>query len=103
MATTGEPLSVSGKESVLNRAARVIPGGVNSSVRNCDPRSIVAVKPRGAYFYDIDGKKYIDYQAAFGPSILGHSHPMVTEKVKAGLEDLDPVAVGVSSLEVALA
>src|SRR5205823_2013186 len=52
---------------------------------------------------DIDGNKYVDYQAAYGPTILGHSHPKVTEKVKAALEDLDPVAVGVSPVEVELA
>jgi glutamate-1-semialdehyde 2,1-aminomutase len=103
MATMDRQLSVGEKDSILARAASVIPGGVNSSVRNCDPRSAVPVRAQGAYFYDIDGKRYTDYQGGFGPTILGHSHPKVTERVKATLEDLDTVAVGVSPLEVELA
>jgi glutamate-1-semialdehyde 2,1-aminomutase len=103
MASMNRRLSASEKDSILARADSVIPGGVNSSVRNCDPRSVVPVRAQGAYFYDFDGERYIDYQGGFGPTILGHSYPKVTEKVKATLEDLDTVAVGVSPLEVELA
>ena len=60
-------------------AAKVLmPGGVNSPARAC--RSVGAdptftARARGAYVYDLDGHEYIDLVGAFGPMILGHSHP----------------------------
>jgi glutamate-1-semialdehyde 2,1-aminomutase len=62
------------------RAAKVIPGGVNSPVRSfkhvgVDP--IYFDKAQGAMLYDVDGKSYVDFCLSFGPHILGHSDPAV--------------------------
>lgn len=70
-------------------AKEVIPGGVNSPVRafksvNADP--VFIERGEGPYVYDIDGNKYIDYIASWGPLIMGHAHPQVVESVKRTAE-----------------
>jgi glutamate-1-semialdehyde 2,1-aminomutase len=77
-------------QALFNRAQAVIPGGVNSPVRafkavGGTPRFVQ--RAQGAYFWDANGKKYIDYIGSWGPMILGHGHPGVVEAVqKAVLE-----------------
>ncbi len=83
-------------------ACRYIPGGVNSSLRNIEPH-LIFKKAEGAIIIDADGNEYIDYQAAFGPSILGHAHPLVNKRIKETLEQLDLVGVGTADLEIQLA
>lgn len=71
------------KSSALFAASKeIIPGGVNSPVRSF--RSVGGTPPfiargEGARFYDVDGNSYIDYCLSWGPLILGHAHPEVTE------------------------
>ena len=75
---------------LFERAQRVIPGGVNSPVRafkavGGTPRFIQ--RAQGAYTWDADGARFIDYIGSWGPMILGHGHPEVVEAVqKAALE-----------------
>lgn len=75
---------------LFERAARVIPGGVNSPVRafravGGTPRFIA--RGEGAYIVDAEGKRYVDYIGSWGPMILGHGHPAVLEAVtKAATE-----------------
>jgi glutamate-1-semialdehyde 2,1-aminomutase len=75
---------------LFDRAAKVIPGGVNSPVRafravGGTPRFIS--RAQGAYIWDANGQRYIDYIGSWGPMILGHGHPAVVEAVqKAVLE-----------------
>ncbi len=79
----------SGKKSraMLKRAMESIPGGVNSNFRYWgDEETLVLKKAKGAYIWDQDDKKYIDYRLGFGPVILGHAYESVLEKVKEGLE-----------------
>ncbi|MBI3350855.1 MAG: glutamate-1-semialdehyde 2,1-aminomutase [Burkholderiales bacterium] len=69
---------------LFERAARVIPGGVNSPVRafravGGTPRFIA--RGEGAYIHDAEGKRYVDYIGSWGPMILGHGHPAVLEAV----------------------
>jgi glutamate-1-semialdehyde 2,1-aminomutase len=81
--------SMSGRASSSNaalfeRAQRVIPGGVNSPVRafravGGTPRFIS--RAQGAYLWDAEDKKYIDYIGSWGPMILGHGHPAVLDAV----------------------
>ena len=77
-------------DTLFERARQVIPGGVNSPVRafravGGTPRFVK--RAEGAYFWDANGKKYIDYIGSWGPMILGHSHPAVLEAVqKAALD-----------------
>ncbi len=76
--------------SLFQRAQTVIPGGVNSPVRafkavGGTPRFIE--RAQGAYMWDANGQRYIDYIGSWGPMILGHGHPAVLEAVqKAALE-----------------
>jgi glutamate-1-semialdehyde 2,1-aminomutase len=75
---------------LFERARAVIPGGVNSPVRafkavGGTPRFVK--RAQGAYFWDADDRRYIDYIGSWGPMILGHGHPAVVEAVqKAVLE-----------------
>ena len=69
-------------EALMARAEKVIPGGVNSPVRafkSVGGTPIFFEKGEGAYVYDQDGSKYIDYVGSWGPLILGHAHPKVME------------------------
>ncbi|MBP6304558.1 MAG: glutamate-1-semialdehyde 2,1-aminomutase [Giesbergeria sp.] len=76
--------------ALFRRAQAVIPGGVNSPVRafkavGGTPRFIT--RAQGAYMWDANGQRYIDYIGSWGPMILGHGHPAVLEAVqKAALE-----------------
>ncbi|MFO7171022.1 MAG: glutamate-1-semialdehyde 2,1-aminomutase [Chloroflexota bacterium] len=87
---------------LAERAARVIPGGVNSSNRRL-PWPLAVVSAQGATFTDADGTTYLDYHAAFGPLILGHNHPRVNAAVRDVMERLDIIGAGVTELEVQLA
>ncbi|MDZ4144233.1 MAG: glutamate-1-semialdehyde 2,1-aminomutase [Burkholderiales bacterium] len=75
---------------LFERAKRLIPGGVNSPVRafkavGGTPRFVQ--RAQGAYFWDANGQRYIDYIGSWGPMILGHGHPAVLEAVqKAALD-----------------
>lgn len=71
--------------ALFERAQKLIPGGVNSPVRafkavGGTPRFIQ--RAQGAYFWDADGQRYIDYIGSWGPMILGHGHPAVVEAVQ---------------------
>lgn len=75
------------EKSRLNfqQAKKYIPGGVNSPVRafkavGGDP--IFIRKASGAYLYDVDGNRYLDFIGSWGPAILGHSHPEVVQALK---------------------
>lgn len=72
-------------QALFERAQRTIPGGVNSPVRafrsvGGTPRFIE--RAQGAYFWDAEGKRYIDYIGSWGPMIVGHVHPEVLEAVQ---------------------
>ncbi|PYI56622.1 aspartate aminotransferase family protein [Paenibacillus flagellatus] len=93
---------MSNSAKLHEEAQKYTPGGVHTSIRNVDP-FLVFTKAEGAYIYDADGNKYIDYQAAFGPFILGHNHPYVNGKVIEALGRTDLYGVGCTDLEVELA
>jgi len=74
---------------LFNQAQSVIPGGVNSPVRafkgvGGDP--VFIDRASGAYIWDTDNKRYIDYVGSWGPMILGHAHPEVIKAVKDSAE-----------------
>jgi len=75
--------------AAFEHAKRWIPGGVNSPARafgavGGTPPFIA--RGRGAYLWDIDGNRYIDYVGSWGPMILGHCHPRVVAAVREALE-----------------
>ena len=76
-------------ESLFERAQITNPGGVNSPVRafrsvGGAPRFIERAK--GAYMWDAEGKRYIDYVGSWGPMILGHNHPAVVKAVHEAVD-----------------
>ena len=76
-------------EELFERAQQSIPGGVNSPVRAFKsvggaPRFIRRAK--GAYMWDAEDRRYIDYIGSWGPMILGHNHPAVIEAVHAAVD-----------------
>ena len=86
--TTTAPASRN--DALFDRAKKLIPGGVNSPVRafkavGGTPRFVQ--RAQGAYFWDADGKRYIDYIGSWGPMILGHGHPGVIEAVQKAMMD----------------
>ena len=77
-------------EQLFERAKQLIPGGVNSPVRafravGGTPRFVQ--RAQGAYFWDANDKRYIDYIGSWGPMILGHGHPAVLEAVQKAAMD----------------
>ncbi|MBI5335686.1 MAG: glutamate-1-semialdehyde 2,1-aminomutase [Burkholderiales bacterium] len=76
--------------ALFQRAQQVIPGGVNSPVRafravGGTPRFIT--RAQGAYMWDAQGQRYIDYIGSWGPMILGHGHPAVIEAVQRAVTE----------------
>jgi glutamate-1-semialdehyde 2,1-aminomutase len=92
----------SGSERLLVAACEVIPGGVNSGRRNTASKLCVR-NACGAHFEDIDGRSYIDYHAAYGPIVLGHSHPAVIERVAETIRGQVLFGLGVTEAELELA
>lgn len=88
--------------SLFERAAAVTPGGVNSGTRGLDS-PIVWAQAEGANLYDADGRRYLDFHAAFGPIILGHNHPAVNQAVAQAMTQVDLTGVGTTELEIRLA
>jgi glutamate-1-semialdehyde 2,1-aminomutase len=73
-------------QAMFKRAQAAIPGGVNSNFRYWgDDKTLVLKNAKGAYIWDQDDKKYIDYRLGFGPVILGHANEAVIERIKEGL------------------
>jgi len=75
--------------ALFNEAKNYIPGGVNSPVRafkGVGGEPIYFERGKGAYLYDVDGNKYIDYVGSWGPMILGHSNPSIVDAVRAQLD-----------------
>ena len=67
------------------RAKMLMPGGVNSPVRafkSVGGEPFFAQRASGAYLWDVEGKRYIDYVGSWGPMIAGHAHPSVIEAVQ---------------------
>jgi glutamate-1-semialdehyde 2,1-aminomutase len=72
-------------EQLFAEAQRYIPGGVNSPVRAfraVGGTPVFFERGEGAYLFDADGKRYIDYVGSWGPLILGHAHPQVVRAVQ---------------------
>jgi glutamate-1-semialdehyde 2,1-aminomutase len=75
--------------SIFQRAKELMPGGVNSPARAFGAvggEPIVFERAEGAYLYDVDGNRYIDYIGSWGPMILGHGHPRVREAIHRAVD-----------------
>lgn len=77
-------------KTLFDRAQQSIPGGVNSPVRafkSVGGTPVFIQKAKGAYLYDVDGNKYIDYIASWGPMILGHAYEPVIKAIQQKAEN----------------
>lgn len=97
---------MSRSSELFAQAQHSIPGGVNSPVRafagvGGDP--IFFERANGAYMFDVDGQRYIDYVGSWGPMILGHNHPAIRdaaiEAAERGLSFGTPTAIEVQMAE----
>src|SRR5690606_18659873 len=71
--------------ALYEEALKHIVGGVNSPSRSFQAvgggAPVFMTRAKGAYFWDVDGNRYIDYLAAYGPIITGHAHPHIVEAI----------------------
>ncbi len=77
-------MNINNSTSLFERAQKSIPGGVNSPVRafkSVGGTPVFIKEAKGAYLYDEDGNKYIDYINSWGPMIMGHAYPPVVEAI----------------------
>ncbi|QDZ97754.1 glutamate-1-semialdehyde 2,1-aminomutase [Lysinibacillus fusiformis] len=78
-------------EAVHAEALQHIVGGVNSPSRSYKAvgggSPVAMVRGKGAYFWDVDGNRYIDYLAAYGPIVTGHGHPHIAKAITHAAEN----------------
>lgn len=77
-------------EELFERAGKLMPGGVNSPVRAfraVGRTPFFVERAKGAYLFDADGSRYLDYVCSWGPGILGHAVPSVIEAVRKACEN----------------
>ena len=85
-------------------ARSVIPGGVNSGQRRLQGLlDVVITRTQGAHVYTQDGREFLDYHAAFGPTILGHNDPDVDRAAAEAIRRIDNPGIAVTAQEVELA
>src|SRR6478735_4531520 len=83
-------MNITRSKELFERAQSSIPGGVNSPVRafkSVGGTPIFMQKAKGAYLYDADNNKYIDYINSWGPMILGHAFEPVVRAIREKAED----------------
>ncbi|MEW5933283.1 MAG: glutamate-1-semialdehyde 2,1-aminomutase [Bacillota bacterium] len=76
-------------QALMEKARTLMPGGVNSPVRSfrgVGGTPFFVDRGEGAYLWDVDGNRYLDYVCSWGPLILGHAHPEVVEALARALE-----------------
>mgnify|MGYP005857201835 CR=1 FL=1 len=85
-------------KALQKEAEQLMPLGVNSNFRYWgDGITPYMEKAQGAYLWDVDGNRYIDYRLAFGPIILGHAYPEINAKVH---EEIDKGTLGAMTVEL---
>ncbi|MDQ0216826.1 glutamate-1-semialdehyde 2,1-aminomutase [Oikeobacillus pervagus] len=84
-------MNFSNSERIHKEALQHIVGGVNSPSRSYKAvgggAPVAMERAQGAYFWDVDGNRYIDYLAAYGPIITGHAHPHITKAIQKAAEN----------------
>ncbi|MFL0759366.1 MAG: glutamate-1-semialdehyde 2,1-aminomutase [Prochlorococcus sp.] len=86
---TASALNTSRSQAIFTAAQRLMPGGVSSPVRafrSVGGQPIVFDRVKGAYAWDVDGNRFIDYIGSWGPAICGHAHPEVIAALQEALE-----------------
>ncbi|HOP07622.1 MAG TPA: glutamate-1-semialdehyde 2,1-aminomutase [candidate division Zixibacteria bacterium] len=83
------PYNTDNSRKVFTASTELIPGGVNSPVRafgSVGGSPFIADHGQGAWLFDIDGNRYVDYVMSWGPLILGHAHPSILQAVKNAVD-----------------
>ena len=81
-------MSYENSKQIFQAAQSLMPGGVNSPARafgSVGGTPLVIDRGEGAYIYDVDGNRLIDYIQSWGPMILGHKHPAVMSAIEQAL------------------
>jgi len=82
-------MNTTNSKKLMQKARKLIPGGVNSPVRAFKAMGgnpLFIKKAKGSKIYDADGNCFIDYVGSWGPAILGHSHPKVNAALKKAVD-----------------
>jgi glutamate-1-semialdehyde 2,1-aminomutase len=77
-------------QRIFAKAQQLVPGGVNSPARafgGVGGEPIIMARGQGAYLFDVDGNRYVDYIGSWGPMILGHGHPAVLEAIHKAVDE----------------
>lgn len=92
-----QKFSLKNSRKLQRQATKIIPGGTNSGARTSITKGVYEGFPvampsfirrgKGSHIYDVDGNDYVDYVLGFGPAILGHSDPAVTDAVSEQLKN----------------
>ncbi|MDH3582456.1 MAG: aspartate aminotransferase family protein, partial [Hyphomicrobiales bacterium] len=90
-----------GNSRLLAESSEFVPGGLHTAIRIIDPPLCVR-RAKGAYIWDVDDKRYIDYHAAFAPIILGHCYPDVVDRVIESIKTSDLYGVSTTEAELSL-
>lgn len=80
-----------GSKAMIEEARKVIPGGVQHNLAFNYPFPLAVSKAEGAYLYDIDGNRYVDYLQAGGPTLLGSNYEPLNKKVMDVVRESGPV------------
>jgi glutamate-1-semialdehyde 2,1-aminomutase len=78
-------MKIDRSQALFTEAQKILPGGVNSPVRAfraVGGQPLFIERGQGAYLYDVDGNRYVDYVMSWGPLILGHAHPRVVSALE---------------------
>jgi glutamate-1-semialdehyde 2,1-aminomutase len=88
MSSTSDPIPLARTHALWQRACAVMPGGVNASARHNPAlgHPLFMQRGQGAYLFDVDGHRYIDYCMSHGASLLGHGPPAVLSAVQEALD-----------------
>ena len=82
-------MNTTNSKKLMQKARKLIPGGVNSPVRAFKAMGgnpLFIKKAKGSKIYDADGNCFIDYVGSWGPAILGHAHPKVNAALKKAVD-----------------
>ncbi len=89
-ATVCTGAGIPSNSELFRRSSRVIPGGVNSSIRafkSVGGEPYVVARASGAFVYDVEHREYVDLVQSYGAVILGHAHPAITAALQAAAPD----------------
>lgn len=80
--------------TLFQRAVQRLPGGVSANLKYMEPYPLYMQHAEGAYLFDVDGNRYVDYLLVFGSLLLGHGHPAILNALRRQLERAGTVVFG---------